>query len=72
MLYAHSPSGYLHTLDARTGEPIWSLDIGYHLWLRPFAVSEGVFYVGYQPTTWIEGQGKPSSGVYAFAAPSHK
>ena len=72
VLYAHSVSGDLHTLDARTGEPIWSLAIGYHWWRRPFAVSEGVVYVGYLPTTWTEGQGRPSSGVYAFAAPSHK
>ena len=70
VLYAHSLGGYLHTLDARTGEPIWSVNIGYHWWQRPFAVSEGVVYVGYLPTTWTEGQGRPSSGVYALAARS--
>ena len=72
VLYAHSLGGYLHTLDARTGEPIWSFDIGYHWWQRPFAVSEGVVYVGYLPTTWTEGQGRPSSGVYAFTAPRRR
>ena len=69
VLYAHSLSGYLHTLDALTGEPIWSVHVGYHWWQRPFAVSDDVVYVGYLPTTWTEGQGSPSSGVYAFTAP---
>ena len=63
VLYAHSLGGYLHTLDARTGEPIWSANIGYHWWQRPFAVSEGVVYVGYQGA---------DSGIYAFTAPSGK
>ena len=63
VLYAHSLGGYLHTLDARTGEPIWSVDIGYHWWQRPFAVSDGVVYVGYQGA---------DSGIYAFTAPSGK
>ena len=76
VVYAHSLSGYLHTLDARTGEPIWSLDIGYHWWRRPFAVSEGVVYVGYLPTswTWTEGEERemPSIGVHAYVVSSGK
>ena len=51
VLYAHSLSGYLHTLDALTREPIWSVHVGYHWWQRPFAVSDDVVYVGYLPTT---------------------
>ena len=71
VLYANSLYGYLHTLDARTGEPIWSIDIGYHLGGtgEPYLVSGGIVYVGYQPTTWTEGEGVQSSGVYAFSAP---
>ena len=71
VLYANSLDGYLHTFDARTGEPFWSVEIGYHLGGpgEPYLVSGGVVYVGYQPTTWVEGEGVPSSGVYAFIAP---
>ena len=62
VLYANSLDGYLHTLDAQTGEPLWSVEIGYHQGGRgkPYAISEGVVYVGYQ----LE-----DSGIYAFAAP---
>ena len=63
ILYAHSLTGFVHTFDARTGEPIWSLEIGYHWWRRPFAVSGGVMYVGYQLA---------DSGVYAFTAPGNR
>lgn len=63
ILYAHSLTGFVHTFDARTGEPIWSLRIGYHWWRRPFAVSGGVMYVGYQLA---------DSGVYAFTAPGNR
>ena len=72
VLYAHSLDGYLHTLDARTGEPIWSVDIGYHRRQRPFAVSEGVVYMGYLPTSWPGGAPRPLSGVRAYAAPSRR
>ena len=72
VLYAHSLSGYLHTLDAFTGELIWSVDIGYHWWQRPFAVSDGMVYVGYLPTSRTEGQDRSSSGVYACTAPRGK
>ena len=65
VVYAHSLSGYLHTLDARTGESFWSLDVGYHWWRRPFAVSEGVVYVGYLPTTWTEGEERRVTGYQA-------
>ena len=61
-----------HTLDAFTGELIWSVDIGYHWWQRPFAVSDGMVYVGYLPTSRTEGQDRSSSGVYACAAPRGK
>ena len=62
VLYADSLDGYLHTLDARTGEPVWSVDVGYQLGGtdRPYLVSGGVVYVGYQLA---------SSGVYALSAP---
>ena len=71
VLYAASLDGYLHTFDARTGEPIWSVEIGYHVGgTKPYLVSGGVVYVGYQPRTWTEGDGVPSSGVYAFTAPA--
>ena len=71
ILYANSLDGYLHTFDARTGEPFWSVEVGYHLGGtgKPYFVSGGVVYVGYQPTTPTEGEGAPSSGVYAFTAP---
>ena len=71
VLYANSQDGYLHTFDARTGEPFWSVEIGYHLGGtgRPYLVSGGVVYVGYQPTTWPEGEDVPSSGVYALSVP---
>ena len=70
VLYANSLDSYLHTLDVRTGEPHWSVEIGYHLagTDRPYLVSGGVVYVGYQPTTWTEGEGAPSSGVYALSS----
>ena len=62
VLYANSLSGYLHMLDAGTGGPIWSVDIGYHLGGvdDPYLVSGGVVYVGYQ---------LDDSGIYAFTAP---
>ena len=62
VLYANSLSGYLHMLDASTGGPIWSVDIGYHLGGvdDPYLVSGGVVYVGYQ---------LDDSGIYAFTAP---
>ena len=62
VVYANSLTGYLHTFDARTGEPIWSVEIGYHLGGTedPYLVSGGVVYVGYQLA---------DSGIYAFAAP---
>lgn len=52
-------SGYLafvsdetrvRTLDLTTGEPAWSIEIGYHKGGsgKPYAISEGVVYVGYQ------------------------
>ena len=65
VLYANSLDGYLHTLDATTGEPNWSVKIGYHLGgpEEPYVVSGVVVYVGYMTN---EG----SSGVYAFKAPS--
>ncbi len=58
VVYAHSLSGYLHTLEARTGEPIWSLDIGYQWRRRPFAVSEGVVYVGLPASNLDRGPGQ--------------
>ena len=44
--YAHS-NGYLHTLDARTGEPIWSVEIGSYFSGRgePYLVSMGCWAV---------------------------
>ena len=71
VLYANSLDGYLHTFDARMGQPIWSVEIGHHLggMGKPYFVSGGVVYVGYQPTTWAEGEGVPPSGVYALLAP---
>ena len=71
VLYANSLDGYLHMLDARTGDLFWSVEIGYHLRGadKPYLVSGGIVYVGYQPRTWTEGEGSPSSGVYAFIAP---
>ena len=71
VLYATSLDGYLHTFDARTGEPIWSVEIGYHVGgTKPYVVSGGVVYVGYQPRTWRAGEAEPSSGIYAFTAPA--
>ncbi len=72
VLYANSLSGYLHALDVRTGELIWSVEIGYHWWNRPFAVSEGMVYVGYVPETRMDGKENTSSGIYAFPVPSIK
>ena len=62
VLYANSLDGYLHMMDARTGEPISSVEIGYHLGGAdtPYVVSGGVVYVGYQLA---------NSGVYALSAP---
>ena len=59
VLYANSLTGYLHTVDATTGEPIWSIRIGYHFGGvdKPFLVSDGVVYVGYQLA---------DSGIYAL------
>ena len=63
VLYANSLDGYLHTFDARTGDPFWSVEVGYHLGGadKPYLVSGGVVYVGYQLA---------DSGVYAFISPS--
>ena len=71
VLYGESEDGYLRTFDAQTGEPIWSLDIGYQHYARPgpritgrpFAVSGGVLYLGYRHSG-------VDSGVYAYAAPA--
>ena len=62
VLYANSLDGYLHILDARTGELILNFEIGYHLvgTDKPYVVSGGVMYVGYQLA---------DSGVYALSAP---
>ena len=62
VLYANSLDGYLHTFDARTGESFWSVEVGYHHGGadKPYLVSGGVVYVGYQLA---------NSGVYAFTAP---
>ena len=57
VLYVHSLDGHIHTFDARNGDYIWSLDIGYHHWTAPFVISEDVLYVGYY------------GGVYAYKVP---
>ena len=51
------------TPDARTGEPIWSIAIGYHWWCYPYAVSAGVVYVGYQNAD--------SGGIHSLLTPGN-
>ena len=53
-LYAHAMNGYVHVMDAGTGEALWSLDIGGHFYHLPVAVSDGVVYLAYRPRTWEE------------------
>ncbi len=62
VLYANSVNGYLHTFNARTGAPIWSVRIGYYIGpdYGPYLVSDGVVYAGYL---------REDSGVIALVAP---
>ena len=66
-LYAHAMDGYVHVMDAGTGEALRSVDIGGHFDRLPVAVSDGVMYLAYSPRTWEEGQESFAESVRAYA-----